>query len=181
MRPGTVVIWLCALLVSVAAIGVAGARALHARELASASSQGLELVTSQAREIAALRSRKAALPPASAGGPAMGARVAAVLSAAGLPSTTLSNVSPEADTRVQLPESGERFIRRRVTLSLSEITLPKLGAFLEAWRKTQPQWVPASIDVTPTRPKEGFPGGDLPLSVTISLEALFADEPGGAR
>jgi hypothetical protein len=181
MRAAILALWMVASLASMAAIGSAGARALHAREVAFAASQTLELVSRLASDIASLKSGTAALPRISTGGPAMGTRIADVLAAAGLQSTTLSNVSPEADTRLQLPDSSQRFVRSRVTLSLNEITLPSLGLFLDAWRRTEPDWVPASIDVTPTSPKQGFPGGDLPLNVIISLEAVFADAPGGTR
>jgi hypothetical protein len=163
------------------ALSITGSEAMRARAAAAQSRSELQQVTLHAAELQSFKTARPNLPPLPSPGSGMSTRITAVLASCGLPASTLANLSPDADSLVPLVDSPDRYVRRRIVLNLTEVTLPKLGAFLEAWRAAEPYWIPATIDVTPTTPKAGAPGGDLPLQVTLSLEALFLDESGGAR
>jgi hypothetical protein len=77
--------------------------------------------------------------------------------------------------------------RQRATFTLVPITLPQLGAFLDAWRQREPYWTVASIDVGPEPIRQNENGGaaaagrDLPLRAVLTLEAIYLDEPKGDR
>jgi hypothetical protein len=172
--------WVVVLAACTTAIAISVTRAIRGRQLASAATAHLRLVSTQVSDLAALTSSKPSLPRTS-DGPGMGARIASVLAACGLPASAMTSVSPEADTRLTVPESTARYLRSRVTLTLAGVTLPQLGSFLNGWRTAEPAWVPTALEITPTQPKEGFPGGDRPLNITIVLEGLFEDDAGGAR
>ena len=78
--------------------------------------------------------------------------------------------------------------RQRATLTLTPITLPQVGSFLEAWRSAEPRWTIASIDLSPSGKsnnlsQRGTQGSaltdstDLALRAVLVLETLFAEEP----
>ena len=182
MRGASALVWTGAGLICIAALGVSVSRALEARSSVAAAAERFALVSGQVQEIAVLRASTStqALPTNAAGG-ALATRVTAALASCGLPPSVLGNLSPQADTVAPIPDSASRSVRRRVVLNLKEVTLPKLGSFLEVWRQAEPDWVPTSMDLTPTTPKEGFPGGDLPLNVTLTLDAHFLDGTGNTR
>jgi len=99
-----------------------------------------------AREIATLRS---AAPPESRrhrpAPPGLATRVADVVSKAGLPQSSLQNLSPETETSV-----GGTALRRQVAkVTLDGLALPELGRFLQEWRTAEPAWTVSSIDITP--------------------------------
>jgi hypothetical protein len=181
MRAAWLAAWCVSISACAAAIGLASADVLGARRAVTKAQSSFQLASEQAHEIAQLRTDRPSVPPLPKGGPAISTRVSSVLSACGLPASVLANISPEADTTLSVPDSRDRYVRRRVTLNLTQVTLPKLGAFLEAWRRAEPHWTPAALEVVPTQPKDGFLGGDLPLNITIVLEGLFVDETGGGR
>jgi len=61
---------------------------------------------------------------------------------------------------------------------LSNLSLPQLGRFLDAWRSTEVAWLPVSIDLSPASGKPPDAGGDLPLRVVITIESRSLKEAG---
>jgi hypothetical protein len=152
----------------------AGRRYINARSEAAISLRQLTIVRNDAREIAAIR---AAAPPESRRHrppPGLASRVADVVSRAGLPQSALQNLSPE--TEAAADTSGLR--KQSMKITLDGLTLPQLGRFLEVWRATQPLWMVASIDITPTSSKtRSAPGQavDRQLRAVLGIETLFAE------
>lgn len=124
---------------------------------------------------------------------ALAQRVSASIAAAGLPSTTLSSLSPESSANDGGHDrfSAVRIDRRRAVLTLGSVTLPQLGRFLAAWREREPEWTVTSIDVTPMNIGDGgssskdrsggvqvAPGGDIPARVIIAIERWSIRQPG---
>lgn len=107
-------------------------------------------------------------------------RVTAALEQAGLPSATLASLSPEAETQLPL-QPGLRVSRRRATLTLSGVTLPQVGRFLDAWRASEPAWTPASIDLSPVGGNAPEAGGDFPLRAVIVIETAALGHDGAPR
>jgi len=104
-------------------------------------------------------------------------RVSAALQRAGLPASSLASLSPEAESRLVV-QSGVHVSRRRATLTLSGVTLPQIGRFLDAWRSTEPAWTPASIDLSPAAGKAPEAGSDLPLRAVITIESTAVRRDG---
>jgi hypothetical protein len=171
-------IWLSTAALAAGALAVEGARYGQARGHAQRCLSELGKARSAARELISLQ---AAAPAwARHGRPATGLtpRISAVLSAAGLPASAMSSLSPEAESPIGDSELLAR--RTRATLTLGGVTLPQLGSFLSAWRSREPQWTIANLDLSPQGGKGESAGGDMPLRVVIGLETLFV-ESGPAR
>jgi hypothetical protein len=181
MTRGIVVLWCVVLMVAGGAAGVGGARQWNARSRAQS-----ELVT-----LAALRQQSAELTALRAGAPTwtrqgrpptgLTPRITAALAACGMPASVMSSVSPEAESA--LGEADLRARRSKAVLTLAPVTLPQLGAFLEAWRSREPQWTVGGIELWPQSAgaKAESAGGDLPLRAVLGLERLFVEQPEAAK
>jgi hypothetical protein len=72
-------------------------------------------------------------------------------------------------------------IQRRAAVTLASLTLPQFGKLLEQWRKANTDWVVTAIDINPASTPPPAAGGDLPLSISLTLESVaIADTTGGA-
>lgn len=118
----------------------------------------------------------------------LAALVSETLAGRGIPASTLASVTPQPEITVPGPPGTAELKRQRAGLTLAPITLPQLGAFLDAWRAREPYWVVASIDVSPEpgkRNQSAQVGGDLPLRAVLTLDALYldksTDDPKGDR
>lgn len=154
--------------------------AMQARQSAYAAQTALTSVARDANAIVALR---AGVPDSSADDQTQGGltpRASASLQRAGLPATSLASLSPEAESRATV-QPGIHVSRRRATLTLSGVTLPQVGRFLDAWRSAEPAWTPASIDLSPGGGKAPEAGGDLPLRAVIAIEAAAIGHDGVQR
>ncbi|MBL8764394.1 MAG: hypothetical protein JNM07_09015 [Phycisphaerae bacterium] len=98
-------------------------------------------------------------------------RVTGCLEAAGVAASALDSLSGEAESSL-----GGEVKRRRATLSLAPLTLPQMGAFLDAWRTRQAEWTPVAIDLAPISGERTRPGADLPLRAQLVLEVVYLDE-----
>ncbi len=183
MRITIPLIWTLAGISSAAALAVALPAAMNSRSAARRELGQLERDRGPAQQIAAAR----ASAPAWAARPrpwrGLARSVSAVLESSGLPPSALSSLSPEAVAAVSdQAQLGAK--RQRASLSLTGVTLPGLGRFLEAWRSAEPAWTITSIDIGPERsaaataPAEG---GDLPLRALVRLEAFYVDTGGTKR
>ena len=107
----------------------------------------------------------------------LAASLGETLTGCGVPASALVSVTPQPESAVQGP-GAEQLKRQRATLTLSPITLPQLGAFLEAWRAREPYWTVGGIDVGPDQRSaaKGSPGGDLPLTAVLTLDAVYLDD-----
>jgi hypothetical protein len=171
------VLWTIALACSCGLFGLSGARYCRARACATEDLSRLALVSRQAGELTSLRTSAPAWMLRTRPPTGLTPRITAALAASGLPAAAVSSVSPESESPVG--DSDLKARRSRATLTLAGITLPQLGAFLQAWRSREPQWTISSLDLVPQagQPKAESTGGDLPLRVVIGMETLFVDRP----
>lgn len=162
---------------SLLAVGCFLVPAYRARTSVGSAAEHYNMVTTQAEQASVLRALHPAPPEVPAHTPAIAARISAALTASGLPPDALAHVTPESEAAAG-SHGGVLLVRRRIGLALNGITLPQLGSFLRSWRDAEPDWVPSSLDLTPIQPRPGFPGGDLPLNVSMTIEAVFRTPPG---
>lgn len=97
-------------------------------------------------------------------------RVAAVLAQAGLTHRTLEELSPESSISM----SDDTIETRQATMTLTTITLPELGRFLESWLIDEPAWKMAAIDLTPLAGEDALPGSDLPVRAVLKVSSIGA-------
>ncbi|MCC6321910.1 MAG: hypothetical protein IT438_10810 [Phycisphaerales bacterium] len=104
-----------------------------------------------------------------------------VLAAAGLPTATLASLSPESAATERIEKAF--LTRTRATLTLSPITLPQFGRFLDVWRQRLPGWTVARVDLEPRRETAASTpgGGDLPLRAVIAVESTKWDAKGSVK
>ncbi len=152
--------------------GYAGARRSADFELAR-----LRSIRDKVSEIERLRRSAERLPLAPEGGEGLATRIPHVLASAGVPAASLSSLAPQSES-VTLPGAG-KVTRQRAAVTLTPITLPQLGAFLAAWRRTEPGWNVATIEVAPDGTSTASPGADLSLRVSMTIESLSAEPPRG--
>ncbi len=157
---------------AVAVTGVALTRAMRAEALAHTETARFVALRRMAEEIAALRSADHLTAqhtkPAS-----LATSTGEVLAFAGLPASVLSSLSPESEAADRTSgKSGIALLRRRATLTLTPLTLPQLGRFLDAWRQRLDSWTVARIDLEPRRDGPPTPGADLPLRVVLGVESV---------
>jgi hypothetical protein len=166
---------------SAAAVAITGRIATRSRGAAATAQSELALVAKEAQELVTLRAA-AASPAARHASAGLAQRVGAALTRAGLSASCLSSLSPEAQSMVAMTDGQPRLTRQRATLVLTSLTLPQLGAFLDAWRSGEPDWTVTGLDVSPAGgagPVQST-GGDLPLRVVLALESVTAEEPAPA-
>lgn len=183
MKSGLWFLWLVVLAVCGTGIALAGRAEVSAKRNAGSEVNRFNLLVEQGRTLSRLRGLKPAWADSPVAGQEVGLApsVSAVLASCGLPASTLSSLSPETNVASVGPLKVQR---QHATLTLTAITLPQLGTFLEAWRKHEPAWVTSSIEITsdggrPTNP--ATPGGDLPLRAVMAIETLRLQSAGGER
>ena len=184
-RPIMPVLW-CGLaaIVTLAALLVA-LRALDSARLAQRDRARALAVVADAERLNALRASLAAegadgtgAEPAGSLTPTLAARVSGVLTASGLPQSSLAGLSPESV--VQRSDAGTA-LRVRATLTLQSITLPEVGRFIAEWRTRHPAWALTSIDLVPEAGIQSgnksavTPGSDLPVRTVLVVESIAFD------
>jgi len=179
MSPRTIVLWFVAVVLSGGALAFTGAIAAAAGTDARRAAADLRRLQSQAQELAVLHAAAASAPARPTAGSGLAARLASTLAAARLPATALAGVNPESAT-IHTGQDQSTLRRQRATVNLAGLTLPQLGSLLAAWRSAEPGWTVTRIDIAPLTgaPSPGSgPGGDSPLRIGLSLEALLDPEP----
>ncbi|MBC7834055.1 MAG: hypothetical protein H7Y88_03020 [Phycisphaerales bacterium] len=177
MKQSLVLLWSATIIAASVSLAITAPPMFRARAAANAELAKLQGSADAARQILAARAVMPRLPADGAESSALATRLSTVLSSCGLPASVLSSLTP--DTTAQAAASGVA-VRRRAGLTLTGITLPQIGRFLDAWRTAEPAWVAASIDVSPEPQRTAAAtGGDLPLRAVIALERLVF--PGEAR
>lgn len=159
------------------ALGVTIPHASRAHAQAALEQTRVHEVAQNAETIAESRVTGLDAPATVAARGGLASRVATAIQRAGLPASALSSLSPEAESPIA-NHHGLRIARHRATLTLAGVTLPQVGAFLDAWRTNEPAWTPVSIDITPASGKAPEAGGDRPLRVVISVESVVAQHEG---
>jgi hypothetical protein len=81
------------------------------------------------------------------------ARVSAALAASGIPTDRFGGLRPEADAASPgaVPGGGAIYRRQSVRVTLNDLTVRQIGAFLVQWSASQPLWTPTRIELTHAR------------------------------
>jgi hypothetical protein len=174
------ILWVVIIAATVIVCACSARTAATARRLADARVASFRTLVTQANSLADLRSRKPDWSEAS-GEAGLASAVSAALSSSGLASSNLSSLSPESESAVSV--AGLKVRRQRATLTLTQVTLPQLGGFLDAWRRREPAWVCTSIEIAAEggKPAGISPGGDLPLKAVLAIETLRVQGAGGGQ
>lgn len=191
-----------------ATIAWSGARYSTARENLRRSTAQHHAISTSAAELDQLRRAKPTIAAGQKPQPNISGHITDALVEAGLAPTLLTNLVPNADTPVEpasgtkpartgngRPDLAVRYRRQSARLTLDPLSMPELGRFLTSWREMQPDWIVASINVTPTfttgarnqppRGSSATAAGDepepvspaRPVRVSIVIECLYADVP----
>lgn len=174
--PSIAAMWIVTAAASAAILVLTWPGAVRSSRLAEREESTLVSASQDANAIVALRA-SVPNPVSNQSQGGLTPRITVALQRAGLPATVLASLSPEAESRVEF-RRGIHVLRRRATLTLSGVTLPQVGRFLDSWRSTEPAWTPASIDLSPVGGSPPVGGGDLPLRVVIAIETAMIAHDG---
>lgn len=137
---------------SLAMILWAGLRAARAEAALDAAVDRHRSITAAAAELRVLTSAAPTVATSAKAQTNISGQVTDALVEAGLAPSLLTTLSPESDSSLPTPANAPAaatYRRQAARLTLEPITMPDLGRFLNAWRRQQPQWTVASINVTP--------------------------------
>jgi hypothetical protein len=166
--------WTAVIGMAVIAITTTGRSSSAARVAVQTRLIAFHGLADRVREYDRLQTQTARWPAAPAD-TSLAQEVSAALAAAGLPASTLANLSPDNGTAVP---GGPGLVQLRAGLTLNNVTLPQVGRFLAEWRRRQPSWTVTGIDLIQEQPKADAPnktGGDLPLQAVLAMESIVAD------
>ncbi|MGE3109824.1 MAG: hypothetical protein AB7O77_15920 [Phycisphaerales bacterium] len=195
-------IWLTAIALGVLVLCTATSRYMTARSRASSAEARLVNVLASRAQLASLRQTLPAwtnLRPSEGLAP----RLADSLAACGLPASTMSSLSAQAETVLVQPgasslaepsrkgaisTSASRsggVKSRKAGITLTPITLSQLGRFMQAWREREPAWVISNIDVAPlngaTNDRNAFASASTPSSNRSDSSQVGAASARGAE
>lgn len=200
MKPFVPVAWGFMSLLGTASLMIAWRGYARARDYSSLELQRRAVLISQLQKLHEMRPVAAHWQRRQRPASGLAALLSETLASCGVGRATLANVSPQPATEVLGAPGTEGLKRQRATFTLAPITLPQLGAFLDAWRTREPNWIVATIDVAPEpgrlenqtpptkdletagrKTEAGDVGGDLPLRAVLTLDAVYLDDPKGER
>lgn len=149
-----------------------------ARTTAQSQVRRLGSIEAKSAEIKQLRSQSPVTPSVERDAAGLAPRLTQSLAAAGIPPNSLASLTPQNET-IRTPD-GKQAVRRRAAVTLAPVRLPDLGAFIDAWRRQNPEAIISSIDLSPENGASAPPGGDLPLRVVMTIESVAVETAGGA-
>ncbi len=139
-------IWLGALCIPIV---VSTGRLSDARMQHNAALAAQQRVIDEAQQIVQLRSKQQRIAEHKRPEQDVIARVNATLAEAGIPPERFGGLRPESDGA--LPDSAYR--RQSVRISLDDLSITDLGAFLSQWSRTQQLWTPTRLELSHARSK----------------------------
>lgn len=100
------------------------------------------------------------------------ARVSAALAQAGIAAEHFGGLRPESDAALAgTGPSGVAYRRQSVRVSLNDLSIAQLGAFLAQWSATQRLWTPTRIELTHARSSRGSDRYDATILITATYLA----------
>ncbi len=166
---------LAAILLGAATLAAAGSVSLSAGRLSRARAHdrsaisSLERVAHDAGRVLELRASRQTVAEQKRPEQDVIARVNAVLSEAGLEERHFGGLRPESDSAV--PGSAHR--RQTLRITLRQLGLPELGAFLERWAASQELWTPTRLELSRAQ-TQADPGR---YDVSILIAATYIAQP----
>jgi hypothetical protein len=182
VNPKYALAWVVVLAGGAVAAGVSARDYISARSSAALERERATTIVRQVADLEAARPVAAQWRQRRRPASGLAANLGQTLSACGIAPTALVNVSPQPESPLESASSTNADLRRqRAALTLYPVTLPQLGAFLEAWRAREPYWTVTTIDVSPDAAAKLPGGGDLPLRVVMNMEAVYLADAGEER
>ena len=139
-------IWLAVLCVPIV---VNASRLNDAQRQLNATLTLQERLINEAQQIIRLRSKQQRIADHKRPEQDVIARVNTMLAEAGIPPERFGGLRPEWDAA--LPNTAYR--RQSVRISLNELSIIELGAFLDQWSQSQPLWTPTRLELSHARSK----------------------------
>lgn len=174
----------CVLLLAILGVplGISGQRLFDAEARVRTAEVGFQQANRDAGELLDLRSRQERISLQQRPPQDVIALVNAVLAEIGLPAKHLRSLTPESDGTLDgnagSPEARQANIRRQsLRLTLENLNVQDLGAFLTRWRRAQTIWTVTRIELTHVRPGVGTGGTaeDNRYDASILISALYLD------
>ena len=170
VRPAIVVLLVAAVAVLPVALGAS--RVAGLKEDRDLARQRLQATIHDAEEVLRLRASQQTASEHRRPEQDVIARVNATLGAAGLPADHFGSVRQESDSALPgSAESGVPYRQQTVRIALRRLELPKLGVFLDQWRRSQELWTLSRIELTNGRDSTG-----ALFDVTILMTATYVGE-----
>ena len=141
-------IWLAALCVPIV---VSASRLSDARTQHDTALTAQQRVINEAQQIIRLRSKQQRIAEHKRPEQDVIARVNTTLAEAGIPPERFGGLRPDSDAA--LPNTAYR--RQSVRITLDELSIIELGAFLDQWSQSQQLWTPTRIELTHARSRPG--------------------------
>ncbi len=169
LRAAILGVWVVALglPLAISANRVAGARS----ELTAARSS-LVRIADSAQHIVDLRGEQERIAEHKRPEQDVIARVNTTLAETGIPPEHFGGLRPESDAA--LAGSGHTPIayrRQSVRVSLNDLSIAQLGAFLSQWSATQQLWTPTRIELTHARSRQSSDRYDATILITATYLA----------
>lgn len=139
-------IWLAALCVPIV---ISASRLNDAQRQLNAALTAQQRIIDEAQQIIRLRSKQQRIAEHKRPEQDVIARVNTTLAEAGIPPERFGGLRPESDAA--LPNSLYR--RQSVRISLNELSIIELGAFLDRWSQLQQLWTPTRLELSHARSK----------------------------
>ena len=155
-------IWLAALCVPIV---ISAGRLSDARVQHDAALHAQQRLINEAQQIIRLQSKQQRIAEHKRPEQDVIARVNATLADAGIPSERFGGLRPESDGA--LPNTAYR--RQSVRISLNELSISQLGAFLDQWSQSQQLWTPTRLELSHARNKSD----DDRYNVVILITATY--------
>ncbi len=100
------------------------------------------------------------------------ARVSAALTQAGMAAEHFGGLRPESDAALAgTGHTGVAYRRQSVRVSLNDLSIAQLGAFLSQWSATQRLWTPTRTELTPAGSRQGSDRYDPTILITATYLA----------
>ena len=139
-------IWLTALCVPIV---ISASRLDEARVQHDSALAAQQRIIDEAQHIIRLQSKQQRIAEHKRPEQDVIARVNTTLAEAGIPTERFGGLRPESDAA--LPNSAYR--RQSVRISLNELSIAQLGAFLDQWSQSQQLWTPTRLELSHARTK----------------------------
>ncbi len=190
MNAGLVTLWCATIGLAGSALVYNADRYVAARSASQDKVHECRVIAGGLRELQALKHAGGPLASPASTDEGLAEAVSQTLAEVGLPSTTLESLVPDLGATGSsgspiLTADGQRtdaMLRcARASLVLQDLTLPRLGAFIDAFARRRPGWRLTTIDIARDRDAKVTPGEDLPIRAVLSLETLAITTPGEQR
>ena len=139
-------IWLAALCVPIV---ISASRLSDATMQLDAALTAQQRVINEAQQIIRLRTKQQRIAEHKRPEQDVIARVNTTLAEAGIPPERFGELRPESDAA--LPNTAYR--RQSVRITLDELSIIELGAFLNQWSQSQQLWTPTRLELSHARSK----------------------------